>query len=206
VKRSGSDLLMFVACFFIVWTIWVIVAWKMELVPEPVRPWFRTAIWTLAAALWVRWQKPRTPFSWLGLKPINATIAIVAAAAFFGILAWNVVRVVATGSSLGQINQIGGLALISGLVGVFVEELLFRGAMQTSLSEIARPWFAILIAAVLFLLIHVPGWVLLKLPIDAQIVGSVFAIGVICGVLRHLTQSIWPPIAAHWANNLGALF
>jgi|SRR5262245_15279784 len=105
-----------------------------------------------------------------------------------------------------QINQIGGLALISGLVGVFVEELLFRGVMQTSLSEIARPWLAILIAAVLFLLIHVPGWVLLKLPIDAQIVGSVFAIGVICGVLRHLTQSIWPPIAAHWANNLGALF
>jgi len=205
-KRNTTDVAIFVAGFFVVWTTWIVIAWKLELVPELARPWLRAAIWISAVLIWVRWQQTQAPLSWLALKPVNKTIVMVSAAAFLGLLAWNGVRVSVTGASLGRVGELGGLALISGFVGVFVEELLFRGVVQTKLSETLGPSFAILLTAAIFLIVHVPGWLLLDLPLNAQIVGSVFAIGAICGALRHWTQSIWPAVAAHWANNIGALF
>jgi len=205
-KRTTPDVAIFVAAFFVVWTTWIVIAWKLELVPELARPWLRAAIWVSAVLIWVRWQETQAPLTWLGLKPVNKTIVMVSAAAFLGLLAWNGVRVSVTGASLGRVGELGGLALISGFVGVFVEELLFRGVVQTKLSETLGSSFAVLLTAAVFLMIHVPGWLLLDLPVNAQIVGSVFAIGAICGALRHWTQSIWPAVAAHWANNIGALF
>src|SRR5262249_16318831 len=47
-------------------------------------------------------------------------------------------------------------------------KLLFRGVVQTRLSEILGSYFAILLTATLFLMIHVPGRLLLDLPVDAQ--------------------------------------
>jgi membrane protease YdiL (CAAX protease family) len=204
--RTARDLPIFVAGFFVLWTIWIIVAWKLDFVPELARPLLRTAIWIAAAFIWVRWQKTKAPLNWLGLKPVSAGIVALSAAAFLGLLAWNGVRVAVAGSTPGHVGQLGGIALFSGLVGVFVEELVFRGVVQTKLSEIMGSWLAILLAAALFLMIHVPGWLLLDLPVNFQIAGSVFIIGAICGALRQWSKSIWPGVAAHWANNIGALF
>ena len=205
-KRTGSDLAIFVGGFFVIWTGWTIVAWKLGIVPEPARFWLRTAIWIAAAFIWVHWQKTPAPLTWLALKPVSMVAVSVSVAAIVVVLGWNGLRVAVTGVSIDRFGQLGGLALVSMLVGVFVEELLFRGVIQTRLSETLGSWPAILLAAPLFLLIHVPGWLLLDLPVNAQVVGSVFAIGVICGALRHFARSIWPAVAAHWANNLGALF
>jgi membrane protease YdiL (CAAX protease family) len=55
-------------------------------------------------------------------------------------------------------------------------------------------------------MIHVPGWLQLDLPMTPQLVGTVFAVGLICGALRQWSQSLWPGVAAHWAINIGALF
>jgi uncharacterized protein len=205
-KRTGLDLALFVTGFFVVWTAWTIVAWKLELVPELARPWLRSAIWISAALIWVRWQETKMPLHWLAIRPVSAGIVAASAATFLGLLAWSGARVAVTGNSVGRVDQLGGLALFSGFVGVFVEELLFRGVVQTKLSEIAGSRLAILLTTALFLLIHVPGWLLLDLPVNPQIAGSVFAIGAICGALRKWSQSIWPSVAAHWANNVGALF
>lgn len=60
-KRSALVLAIFVAGFFIVWTAWNIVAWKLELVPELARPFLRAAIWISAALIWVRWQEIKAP-------------------------------------------------------------------------------------------------------------------------------------------------
>jgi membrane protease YdiL (CAAX protease family) len=205
-KHAGSDLAIFVGGFFVIWTGWTIVAWKLGIVPEPARFWLRTAIWIAPALIWVRWQKTPAPLTWLALKPVNMVAVPVSVAAVVILLVWNGLRVAVTGASIDRFGQLGGLALVSVLVGAFVEELLFRGVIQTRLSETLGSWPAVLLAAALFLLIHVPGWLLLDLPVNAQVVGSVFAIGVICGALRHSTRSIWPAVAAHWANNIGALF
>jgi membrane protease YdiL (CAAX protease family) len=204
--RTGLDLAIFVVGFFVVWTAWIILAWTFALVPEAARPVLRAAIWITAALIWVRWQEIKAPLAWLGLKPVNLGTVALSAAAFLGLLAWNGVRVAVMGGALGRAGQLGPLALLTGFVGIFVEELVFRGVVQTQLAEMMRSWLAIPLAAVLFLMIHVPGWLLLGLPMTPQLVGTVFAIGVICGALRQWSRSLWPGVAAHWANNIGAMF
>jgi membrane protease YdiL (CAAX protease family) len=91
------------------------------------------------------------------------------------------------------------------LVGVFVEELVFRGVLQTRLVEIISPRLAIVLAALAFLAIHVPGWLILQIPVGPGTAFSIFLIGYFCGVLRYASGSVWPAVAAHLANNLGAM-
>lgn len=203
-SRTGRDLAVFVAGFFAIWTGWIIVAWRLGLVPELARPWLRAALWVSAALIWVGWQKIERPLTWLALRPVNARVVAISATAFLSLLVWNSARVAVTGS-FGHAGELHGMALFLGFVGVFVEELLFRGVIQTMLSELMGSSLAILLSSALFLMIHVPGWVLLRLPVNAEIVGSVFAIGAICSALRQWSRSIWPAVAAHWANNIGAL-
>jgi membrane protease YdiL (CAAX protease family) len=45
----------------------------------------------------------------------------------------------------------------------------------------------------------------MAIPTDVRAATSIFLIGVICGGLRHWSGSLWPAVAAHWANNLGAM-
>ncbi|MBT1155530.1 CPBP family intramembrane metalloprotease [Aminobacter anthyllidis] len=91
------------------------------------------------------------------------------------------------------------------VVAAAVEELVFRGVIQTRLAERWGPALAIGVTSVAFLVIHFPGWVLLAAMPDATTMASVFLIGLVCGWLRHRTGSLWPAIAAHAANNFGAL-
>ena len=142
------------------------------------------------------------PCRWLGLAPLRPGQAVTALIAFASIFAGNLLRV---RFELDQLAIVTPSMLAWTFVGVFVEELMFRGVVQTRLAERHAPPVAILIAAVLFLLIHVPGWTILAIPTDARTVTSIFLIGVICGGLRHWSGSLWPAVAAHWANNLGAM-
>ncbi|WP_430641345.1 CPBP family intramembrane glutamic endopeptidase [Afipia massiliensis] len=97
------------------------------------------------------------------------------------------------------------LRVIWSLIGASVEELLFRGVIQTRLTARLASWLAILVTTVLFLAIHIPGWVILSVTVSASVVATVTLVGLICGVLRHRSGSLWPGVAAHWANNLGAM-
>ncbi len=200
--RSLRHLAIFVVGFFLVWTADVVLAWHLALVPETLRAWLRTVIWMGAAAVWVRWQRTPEPVRWLGLAPISRRQAAVALIAFASIFAGNLVRV---RFELDQLAAATPGVIAWTFVGVFVEELVFRGVVQTRLAERYAAPVAILIAAVLFLLIHVPGWTILAIPTNARTVTSIFLIGVICGGLRHWSGSLWPAVAAHWANNLGAM-
>ena len=199
--RPLRDLAIFVVVFAAVWTIDVIVAWRLALVPELLRPWLRGLIWVGAVAIWIRWQRIPAPCRWLGLAPLSLGQAAVAFLAFASIFCGNLLRV-HFGFDLAAATP-GTIAWT--FLGVFVEELVFRGVVQTRLAEHWTAPAAILVAAVLFLLIHVPGWTLLAIPTDARTATSIFLIGVICGGLRHWSGSLWPAVAAHWANNLGAM-
>jgi membrane protease YdiL (CAAX protease family) len=205
--RRGSvrDVLIFFIGFAAVWTADVVLVWRLELVPEPLRPWLRTALWIGAVAVWIAWQRPPAPWKWLGLAPITPRQLASTLAAFAVIFGWNLVRVHVMAAPLHQLAAVTPARVAWGLVGVFVEELMFRGVVQTRLAEQLPAPAAIPITAVLFLLIHVPGWMILSIPADVMIVTSVFLIGLICGALRHWSGSLWPGVAAHWANNLGAL-
>jgi membrane protease YdiL (CAAX protease family) len=203
--RQVRDLTVFLVAFSTFWIAAVIAVWKLGVLPEAARPWFRTAVWVGACVLWIAWRRPHAPATWLGLWPIKAEQIGLAILAFAVIFAWNLLRVQVLAAPLGHLTAMAPRALAWSLVGVFVEELLFRGVVQGELAECFSSPTAILGAATLFLLIHVPGWIILDIPAGAVTVATVFLIGVICGALRLWSKSLWPAVAAHWSNNLGAL-
>jgi membrane protease YdiL (CAAX protease family) len=199
------DLALFVIGFAAIWTADVILAWRLGLLPEPLRPWLRAALWIGAAIVWVRWQRTPAPVRWLGLAPVGLGQAMTAVMAFASIFAGNLLRVRFSVQPIHELAVASPSVLAWTLLGVFVEELVFRGVVQTRLADDWPAPRAILGAAALFLLIHVPGWTLLAIPIDARTALSIFLVAVICGGLRHWSGSLWPAVAAHWANNLGAM-
>jgi hypothetical protein len=77
-------------------------------------------------------------------------------------------------------------------VSVFIEELVFRGVVQTRLAEGCAAPLAILAAAALFLLIHVPGWTILGLPADGRTAVSIFLDR---GDLRRAAPLVRQPVA-----------
>lgn len=73
-----------------------------------------------------------------------------------------------------------------------VEELAFRGVIQTSLRDVMGPWEAIIVSAVAFSIMHWSG---------AMLVPFVL-LGAYLGWLRRRTDSLWPPMIAHFFHNL----
>ena len=93
------------------------------------------------------------------------------------------------------------------LAGVFFspisEEILFRGFFLNRLGESLRFWKSNLIAALLFMLAHWPYWLSrngFSLPVIKDSV-NVFLLGCLFGWLLKKTNSLWPSIGAHIANN-----
>jgi membrane protease YdiL (CAAX protease family) len=199
------DVAIFFVAFAAVWTVEVIVVWRLDLLPEAPRPWLRAALWIGAAVVWVLWQRTPAPVRWLGLAPLGRGQAACALIAFVSLFGGNLLRVWVLAPPLHELAAAPLLVIVWSFVAVFVEELIFRGVVQTRLAAGCAAPLAILTAAALFLLIHVPAWAILGLPVDARTAVSIFLIGVICGGLRHWSGSLWPAVAAHWANNLGAM-
>lgn len=88
----------------------------------------------------------------------------------------------------------GGLVLAAVmlvLVGPFVEECVFRGALMRGLEARIGAWPAIIAQAVLFAAFHRSWWLLFPMTV----------LGVALGWLAHERKSLWPAIALHAAYN-----
>lgn len=76
------------------------------------------------------------------------------------------------------------------------EELLFRGVLQNFTARWTRlPLLAVIIASILFSLVHASYYLFL----------SRFILGLALGLMFHYTKNIWVNIFAHFINNLIAL-
>ena len=73
------------------------------------------------------------------------------------------------------------------LINAFMEEVLFRGALQCSIG--------LLPAAIIFTLVHVSYY---KKPL---MLVEVFVLGLFIGVLFEMTQSLWITTICHGAYN-----
>jgi len=204
-RGSLRDLLVLYLVFIALWSVAILVVWKFGFLPEPERQWFRTAAWIGTVAVWIIWQRPPSPAKWLGLLPVRPREVALVMIAFSVIFCWNFLRVTILSPPLERLATTTSDILLWSFIGVFVEELLFRGVIQTQLAERLVPSVAVLVAATLFLFIHIPGWTILSIAVDAPTVVTVYLVGIISGALRHSTESLWPAVAIHWANNLGAM-
>jgi membrane protease YdiL (CAAX protease family) len=82
-------------------------------------------------------------------------------------------------------------ALMLVVVGPFVEECVFRGALLRGLQARIGAWPAIVAQSLLFAAFHRSWWLLLPITI----------LGLALGWLAHARRSLWPAIALHASYN-----
>jgi membrane protease YdiL (CAAX protease family) len=97
-----------------------------------------------------------------------------------------------------------GLALYSGLVTLFAEELFFRGWLLQLLKKRMKFWPAVLVQAACFTLLQALAALLLP-PLQGALYAGVYsflAIGVLGGWAAGKTDSIWPSLIMAVVYNL----
>src|SRR5262249_4382222 len=82
----------------------------------------------------------------------------------------------------------------------FIEEIPYRGLMLQKFGDRMQCGLANVITSLLFLGIHLPGWIALHtFNIGAAV--SIFIFGAVMGVAFRYSKSLWAPILTHSAND-----
>ena len=98
---------------------------------------------------------------------------------------------------LGDQMKLGGwMMLTTVVVAPILEEILFRGILQESLTRKYGPWRGILIASAIFGIVH-------GIPQQAL---NAFFVGAMIGFIYYKTQSLIPCILIHALNNAVSYF
>jgi len=182
---------------------WLRMAWSHSL---------RVVLWIVPALVYLAYVERVRPLAFLKVTPFPRGRRLLWGAGlivgFF--MVSPVISFLFMGASFDKLWTMTGVSwaqLVIGMVFIAVaEELLFRGFVLQHL----RLWHpfqrANLITALLFLLIHWPGWLYMQgahWGLVQQSV-SVFVLGWLFGLLMEKTQSLWPPVALHFLNNIFA--
>lgn len=146
-------------------------------------------------------------FRWLGLQsraPLKVWVLAFAIATGWAILVWNGVL-----AGVGGFDELSlwrlSLALGAGLIGGTCEELVFRGAVIQSLSDVRAPrWTQFAAGSLLFGFAHL-GWAALAGSVMAGLAAAVFT-AILGAALSFLflwgRGSLWPCIGSHALINL----
>ena len=96
-----------------------------------------------------------------------------------------------------------GLALFSGFVTLYSEELFFRGWLLQTLTRRMQPTIAVIGQAVVFTLFQsIPVFFFEPLQAALYLLIYAFGLGVIVGAAAHRTESIWPGLVVVTIANL----
>lgn len=158
-------------------------------------------LWRLGQPPGFGFRPPRHPL-WLALA--------VAVGLVTPVLGGLLTQLLAQGHPVTQdIQQIGNstplalripLVLLVVSVGPLVEELLFRGVLLSALLQRWRAGWAIAVSALAFALVHLPG-----LEFQWYALPNLILLALALAWLRLRSDSIWPAVLAHGANNLLAV-
>jgi uncharacterized protein len=214
VRGSLTKLAIYVALFFVVWSLRAIVFIGVD---ESIESTLWKNVYSNAVKF-IIWVVPvfitlgvsrLPPFPYLKLTTrlnkkglmIGAVVTLV----WFSLVVLG--EALLSGRNAGAMLAVRSSEWPSILAGVFFspisEEILFRGFFLNRLSESLRFWKSNLIAALLFMLAHWPYW-LSRNGFSPQVIKdsvNVFLLGCLFGWLMKKTNSLWPAIGAHIANN-----
>jgi len=150
-----------------------------------------------------------SPFDYLKLStPINKRgllLSMIVVAVWLALVI--IGESIISGKSIGAMLSQRSADWLSILVGVAVspisEEILFRGFFLNRLNESLSFWVANGISALLFMAVHMPYWVSRNgfSPEVTKNLVNVFLLGCLFGWIMRKTNSLWPAIGAHIANN-----
>ena len=217
VRGSLTKLAIYVVLFFVVWSLRAIVFIRVdESIESPL--WknvysnaVKFIIWVVPVFITLGVSRLR-PFTYLKLttplKKRGLMIGALITLIWFSLVVLG--EALLSGRHAGAMLAARSSDWPSILASVFIspisEEILFRGFILNRLSEslrFRRFRRSNLIAALLFMLAHWPYWLSkngFSLPVIKDSV-NVFLLGCLFGWLMKKTNSLWPAVGAHIANN-----
>lgn len=197
----------YLAYFYLAWTfVWVygVYPWANRTVGDATLLYalinivFRLVIWVLPVFWYLRYIDHVNVLDYLQLKQswrrgviVGLTVSVLD---FLGTMAR--IGQPAWGGAHVTWNSIVGTSI---LVGVF-EEIPFRGFMLQKLRERFDFVTSTVISSILFVGVHIPGWILLG-SLTAYNVIYIFGFGAVMVIILSYSKSLWAPIISHSLND-----
>lgn len=158
----------------------------------------RLAVWVVPVWLYLRFVDQVDPWDYLKLHHHKRRAVVIAIILTALNLAGSILRFGLPHLSMQRVtwNSILGTSMMIG----FIEEIPYRGFIFQKVAERTGFWVANLITSLLFLAIHVPGWLALNI-LRADTAASIFVFGIVMGIVFRYAESLWAPIIAHSTND-----
>jgi CAAX protease family protein len=205
-QKSLAPFLAYVVAFHLVWIAWPYVLYPKltaalgdrTLAYAVIQLSIRALFWIAPVYLHLRYVDGVEPLGYLKLNRHVGRGVVVAAALTAANLVGSVVRFGPPHLTLERVtwNSILGTSLLIGII----EEIPYRGFMLQKLAERLGFWRANLITSLLFLAIHLPGWISLH-TLRADTAATIFVFGVVMAIVFKFSRSLWAPILTHSAND-----
>ena len=158
----------------------------------------RLVIWVAPVLLYLRYVDGVRPLDYLKLtRHVRRCLVVAAALTVVNVLG-SMLRFGSPQLSMERVtwNSVLGTSCLVG----FIEEIPYRGFMLQKFTERVGFWLANLLTSLLFLGIHLPGWMAFH-AVSAGMAGTVFIIGAVLAIAFRYSGSLWAPILAHSAND-----
>jgi CAAX protease family protein len=200
-----APFLAYVVAFHLLWAAWPFFVYprltaigERTLTYAVVNMTIRLLVWVLPVLLYLRYIDRVEPFTFLKLNQ-HVRRGLVVALVFTALnFAGSVFRFGAPHPSLARVtwNSMLGTSFLVG----FIEEIPYRGFMLQKFTERSGFGVANVITSLLFLAVHVPGWIALHmLRIDTATTVLIF--GFVMGIVFRYSGSLWAPIVTHSTND-----
>ena len=187
------------------WTVWVLfgyprlrAAGEQTLRYALVNLAVRAVLWVLPVFLYLRYLDRVDPLAYLKLRQHWLRGIVIGLAISLLILLLSLAQQGWPRPRPGALtwNSILSTSLLIG----FFEEIPYRGFVFQKLGGWMSRTSAVVISSLLFVAIHLPGWLSLHL-FTLQILIFVFVFGVLMAILLLLAKSLWAPIISHSLND-----
>lgn len=203
--RRRDPFLTYVAAFHLTWVAWPFVVYpRLSAIGDTTLTYallnisLRLLLWVVPVVLYLAHVDRVDPVEYLRLSTHRGRGVAVALVVTVLNLAGSLARFGVphpTPQSLTW-NSVLGTSFMVG----FIEEIPYRGFMLRKFTERIGRWPATLITSMLFVSIHVPGWVALHL-MSVNRTASIFIFAVTMSLIVTYSRSLWASIIAHSAND-----
>jgi membrane protease YdiL (CAAX protease family) len=204
-RFSATAFLSYVVVFHLAWIVWPFVVYpRLAALGENTLSYAvvnisaRLLIWVAPVFLFLRYVDGIDPIGYLKLRdhvPRGLLVAVfLTAVNVFG----SMLRFGAPHLTMQRVtwNSVFGTSILVG----FIEEIPYRGFMLQKFAERIGFWAASLITSLLFVAVHVPGWIALGTP-RAGPAATIFVFSLVMAAAFRYARSLWTPILAHSAND-----
>jgi len=206
-RRSRlAPFLAYVAAFHLLWIVWPYVLYprltaalgEKTLAYALLQLSMRILLWVVPVLLYLRYVDRVEPLGYLKLTRHVGRGLVVAIVLTALNLLGTIARFGLPHPTMERVtwNSVLGTSFLVG----FIEEIPYRGFMLQKLAERLDFWLANLMTSLLFLAIHLPGWMALH-TLRADAGATVFIIGVVMAIAFKYSDSLWAPIVSHNTND-----